>query len=187
MSSDQPSSGVKNVEGLSADAILPLVYEELRRLASARLCREGKGIEPIQPTSLVHATYLRVVGQAAQDAKAWDSHGHFFAAAAIAMRRILVDRARQRAQLKRGGGMTRIENAIEHAETWIERGAEMIALDVALAELEQENREMYEVVMLRYFAGLSIDATAELLGVSRNTIKRRWAVARLWLLQRIEG
>lgn len=179
------SSPAPDLARMTSAELLPIVYEELRRLAAARLAREGNR-EPMQPTSLVHAVYVRLVGQAARDQKAWDSKGHFFAAAALAMRRILVERARQRKQGKRGGGWQRVE-ITELPETADHDTVDMEALDAALAALEAFDAEMYRVVMLRYFAGLSIDETAELLAVAPVTIKRRWTVARLWLLERIDG
>jgi RNA polymerase sigma factor (TIGR02999 family) len=165
--------------------LLPVVYHELRRLAAARLAREHHA-GAMQPTSLVHAAYLRLVGPAAHDEKAWDSRGHFFAAAALAMRRILVERARQRKQGKRGAGWHRVDghDLIDPVER---DPVDMEALDPALSELEALDPDMYRVVMLRYFAGLSIENAAGVLGVSAVTVKRRWTVARLWLLDRIGG
>ncbi len=172
---------------MSSAQLLPLVYDELRRLAAARLSRERNG-DPMQPTSLVHATYLRLIRDAAQERCAWEGRAHFFGAAALAMRRILVERARQRAQLKRGGEWRRVDDSRLDAMPLPDAGADptdLLALDSALDGLERENPELHRVVMLRYFAGLSIDATAELLDTSTNTVKRRWAIARLWLCERM--
>jgi RNA polymerase sigma factor (TIGR02999 family) len=179
-----PEVRAAHIERMSAAELLPLIYDELRRLATARLGREHA--EPMQPTSLVHAAYLRVVGNAAQDARTWTGRGHFFGAAALAMRRILVERARQRNQLKKGRGWARVELS-EEVGVASDEAVDMIALDGALEVLEREGEEMSRVVMLRYFAGLSVGETAGILGISPKTVKRRWAVARLWLLERIEG
>ena len=170
------------VEGLSAGQILPLVYDELRRLAAARLSNEGR--ESVNPTSLVHAVYLRIVGDAAGASPPWNSRGHFFGAAAIAMRRILVERARARAQLKRGGGWSRVEIR-DFADDDSDAVIDVLSLDAALDELETLDNEKFRVVMLRYFSGLTIEQTAAALGVSGTTVKRHWIFARLWLLDRV--
>jgi RNA polymerase sigma factor (TIGR02999 family) len=181
----EPAPEPLDLERLSSGDLLPVVYSELRRLAAARLAHEPRA-EPMQPTSLVHAAYLRLVGPAAQAEMAWKSRGHFFGAAALAMRRILVERARQRNQVKRGRGWRRVEerDQIDPIEA---DPIDKEALDLALTELEANDTDMYRVVMLRYFAGLSVDHTAEALGISAVTVKRRWTVARLWLLSRIAG
>lgn len=174
----------------SSEQLLPLVYDELRRLAAQRLAREGGQLGPMQPTSLVHATYLRLIQSAAQDQMAWEGRAHFFGAAALAMRRILVERARERGQIKRGGTHQRVELDLLEVQAESRAGAgavDMLALDLALTELELAGPELYAVVMLRYFAGLSVEETAGTLGISPRTAKRRWAVARLWLLDRMEG
>lgn len=192
---DQHSGHVDppRLDRMSSAELLPIVYDELRQLAAARLAREGKLKEQMQPTSLVHAVYLRLVGEAAEKEKPWDGRGHFFAAAALAMRRILVERARQRDQLKRGGSWKRVRG-VEGADmpdlpdlAGDEDPVDMLGLDTAMTELEAQSPELYQVVMLRYFAGQSIENTAQALGVSPNTIKRRWTVARLWLLDRIDS
>jgi len=171
---------------MSSAELLPLVYDELRRLPASRLRKESPAAGVMQPTSLVHAAYLRLVGEAAQQEQAWDSRGHFFGAAALAMRRILVERARQRGQLKRGGAWNRVSEE-SLGEVLDEDSVDMIALDAALSELETDHPDLYRVVMLRYFAGLSVEDAAAMVDTSANTIKRRWAVARLWLLDRMEG
>lgn len=181
---DDYAMKTQSLERMSAAELLPVVYDELRRLAAARLRKEAH--PEMQPTSLVHAAYVRLVGEAAQEARAWDGRGHFFGAAALAMRRILVERARQRGQLKRGGEWSRVDGE-QLGESADEDPVDMLALDSALGELEAQQPDMYRVVMLRYFGGLSINDTASMLGTSPNTIKRRWAVARLWLLDRMEG
>lgn len=166
-------------DSAAARDLLPLVYEELRKLAAARMAREpvrGAG-QTIQPTALVHEAYLRLIG--GQDVK-WDGRGHFFGAAAIAMRRILVERARARNADKRGGGAKRVDlDADQLAEE--PEGEQMLALDEALGALEKTDPRKHEVVMLRYFAGLSIEDTASALNVSAATVKNDWAFARAWL------
>ncbi len=181
---DELSMEAHDLSRLSAAELLPIVYEELRKLAAARLARE-KNSEAMQPTSLVHAVYVRLVGKAASDERAWDGKAHFFWAAALAMRRILVERARQRGQGKRGGGWKRVPE-IKKPEDGDPDSIDMITLDSALVELESFDPDMYRVVMMRYFAGLSIENTAALLDIAPVTVKRRWTVARLWLLDRIE-
>lgn len=183
---EEPGDAVTpDLARLTSAELLPIVYEELRRLAAARLARE-RSPDVMQPTSLVHAAYLRLVGPAVQNEQSWDGRGHFFAAAALAMRRILVERARQRNQGKRGAGWRRVDEN-ELLEPFDKDPVDMEALNGALSELEAFDPDMYRVVMLRYFAGLSIDNTADVLGVAPVTIKRRWTVARLWLLDRIGG
>jgi RNA polymerase sigma factor (TIGR02999 family) len=170
-----------------AEDLLPIVYEELRRLARARLSREpahGAG-QTLQPTALVHEAYLRLLGaDAAAGSPQWKSPGHFFGAAALAMRRILVERARERRQHKRGRGWERVSlSGLSAGES--DDAVDLLALDEALTALEAEDRRKSEVVALRYFAGLSLDQTAEALGSSLATVKRDWAYARAWLFDRI--
>ncbi len=186
MPSEDPTNPITNLERMSAAELLPLVYDELRRLAAVRIGREGGAMESIQPTSLVHAAYLRLVNDAAHEQRAWDSRGHFFGAAALAMRRILVERARRRGQLKRGGTWKRVSEDGLRAEM-DEDTVDMVALDSALNDLEAQSPDMYQVVMLRYFAGLSIAEVGVMLTISAATVKRRWTVARLWLLDRVQG
>jgi RNA polymerase sigma factor (TIGR02999 family) len=164
----------------AAGRLWPLVYEELRKLAAQKLAQEKPG-QTLQPTALVHEAYLRLVGD---DQPCWDSRGHFFAAAAEAMRRILVDHARQRAALKRGGGGRRVEwdDQLAVAERPHE---DLLALDEALNELEQHDARTAQLVKLRYFSGLSHQDAAEVLGVSRRVADRLWAVAKAWLYQRL--
>jgi RNA polymerase sigma factor (TIGR02999 family) len=158
--------------------LLPLVYEELRKLAAVRMAAERPG-HTLQPTGLVHEAYVRLVGPS-HDAH-WDSRGHFFAAAAEAMRRILVDNARSKKSEKRGGGLGRVDLADVDLATESSR-ADLVDLDEALAKLEDQEPAKAELVKLRYFAGLSIDDAAEVMGISRSTAKRYWNVARAWLL-----
>ena len=173
----------------STDALLPIVYDELRRIAASKLSRETPGIT-LQTTSLVHEAYMRLIGPAADADEAegvrWDSRGHFFAAAAESMRRILIDHARRKKQLKRGGDREKID--LEHVDfAAVEKSVDLLALDEALNKLEEEDSEKANVVKLRYFAGLTIEETARALGVSEPTVKRRWFYARAWLRREIEG
>ncbi|MGD9690062.1 MAG: sigma-70 family RNA polymerase sigma factor [Phycisphaerales bacterium] len=167
----------------AGSALLPLVYEELRKLASARLAKEpgGGAGYTLQPTALVHEAYMRLLGQTAGGSEIrWEGRGHFFAAAALAMRRILVDRARHRGRVKHGGEFKRadVEMDVLAAEP---PGEELLALDEALTKLEKADERKYRVVMLRYFAGLSIEDTAAAIGVSAATVKNDWVFARAWL------
>lgn len=171
----------------SAAELLPLVYEELRRLASARVRREVQG-HAAQPTSLVHEVYLRLIGASAQQEAAWKGRPHFFGAAALAMRRILVERARRRRRQHDRGGDDQGAVTIEAlaAEPMRVDPTTMLTLDAALVDLERAHPDLHRIVMLRYFGGHPIEAVAELLEVSVNTVKRRWQTARLWLLDRLE-
>jgi RNA polymerase sigma factor (TIGR02999 family) len=167
----------------AAGQLLPLVYEELRKLAAARLAREVPG-QSLQPTALVHEAYLRLVGSDPE--KPFDGRGHFFAAAAEAMRCILVDRARSRNRLKRGGGRRRVR--IDLDALLIEPpGDELLALDEALSGLAREDPGAAELVKLRAFAGLTLAQAAEALGIGRRTADRDWAYARAWLCHALAG
>lgn len=168
----------------AAEELLPLVYQELRKLAHARMAHEPAG-QTLQPTALVHEAYLRLLGSA--DVK-WDGRGHFFGAAARAMRRILVERARSRNRIKRGGDRKRVEfgDQLDVASADSEQSDEqLVALDSVLEKLEAYDRRKCDVVMLRYFAGLSIEETAASLGLSPATVKNEWAFARAWLHREI--
>lgn len=156
--------------------LLPLVYEELRRLARARLGAEAPG-QTLQPTALVHEAYIRLVGDVDLQ---WNSRGHFFGAAALAMRRILVERARHRKRMKHGGGRRRVELR-EDAMVSEPAPDDLLALDDALDKLAALDERKSRVVMLRYFAGLSIEETAAALEVSPATVKADWAFSRAWL------
>src|SRR5262245_26888446 len=167
----------------ASDQLLPLVYDELRKLAAQKLAHEKPG-QTLQPTALVHEAYLRLVasGEAAEHREpSWDGRGHFFAAAAEAMRRILVERARSKKRRKRGGDGRRVdlEEHDEPVETIPEEmvafDEEILALDEALPRLAAEDPEAEKVVRLHFFAGLSIEQTAEALGVSRATVYRQWS------------
>jgi RNA polymerase sigma factor (TIGR02999 family) len=160
----------------AAGQLLPLVYDELRRLAAQRLAREKPG-QTLEATALVHEAYVRLVG--AGEAQGWNSRGHFFAAAAEAMRRILVEQARRKRRPKHGGGRQRV--ALDEALSLAEPRDDLLALDEALGRLAQREPAKAELVKLRYFAGLSLEEAAACLGISPATAKRHWAVARAWL------
>jgi len=166
----------------AAAELLPLVYDELRKLAAARLAEEKPG-QTLQPTALVHEAYLRLVGGGE---RAWDSRGHFFAAAAEAMRRIVVESARRKNRLKHGGGHERVDVELAELPTRLPPD-DLIALDEALARLEQLDPVKARLVTLRYFAGLTIEQAAEALGISRVTAHRYWTFARAWLHQQMAG
>jgi RNA polymerase sigma factor (TIGR02999 family) len=162
--------------GFSSD-LLPQVYDELRRLARTRLAREPAGLT-LQPTALVHEAYLRVSGSRTD--KKWDRRGHFFAAAAIAMRRILVERARHYKRIRHGGAQQRVELDSE-PPALAPAIPDVLAVDQALTRLEQLDPTKARVVLLRYFAGLTIEETADAMELSPATVKNEWAFARAWL------
>jgi RNA polymerase sigma factor (TIGR02999 family) len=163
-------------ERASAD-LLPLVYEELRKLAAQKLAQEKPG-QTLQATALVHEAYLRLVGDG--EAQRWDNRRHFFAAAAEAMRRILVENARRKKRLKHGGDRERVE-LLEKDIAVDDAPDELLALDTALTKLEKEDAQVSQLVKLRVFAGLSIEQAGEALGFSRATAYRQWDYARAWL------
>lgn len=160
--------------------LLPLVYDELRKLASAKLANEKPG-QTLQATALVHEAYLRLVGL--ERPQRWDNCGHFFAAAAEAMRRILIDRARRNRRLKHGGSHKRVE-LDEAMQPTSAHDDEMIAVNDLLDELASQDPVTADVVKLRYFAGFTLDEVANLLQISASTVKRRWNFARAWLYSR---
>jgi RNA polymerase sigma factor (TIGR02999 family) len=166
----------------SAEQLLPLVYDELRKLAAHRLAHEAPG-QTLDATALVHEAYLRLIGS---DPEAdWDNRAHFFAAAAEAMRRILVENVRRKRSLKRGGGVAR--QPLEEVELLApEPREDLLALDEALTELARTDRAAANLVQLRYFGGLSIPESAHVLGVSLRTAERIWTYARAWLHQRLK-
>jgi RNA polymerase sigma factor (TIGR02999 family) len=167
----------------AAGRLLPLVYEELRNLAAQKLAQEKPG-QTLQATALVHEAYLRLVD--VEKAQHWNSRGHFFAAAAEAMRRILVENARRKKALRRGGDRQRLE--LDRAEPAAPRlSDDLLALDEALEKLAAKDRSKADLIKLHYFAGLTMEQTAETLGISLATANRWWNYARAWLYQEISG
>ena len=166
----------------AAAQLLPLVYDELRRLAAQKLVHESPGLT-LQPTELVHEAYLRLVG--ADAASQWDGRGHFFTAAAEAMRRILVENARRKRSLKRGGGRQRQPLEDAHLAASQVDDDNLLAIDEALARFAAKDRAKAELVKLRFFAGCTIDQAARALGISAATAERWWTYARAWLHQEI--
>jgi RNA polymerase sigma factor (TIGR02999 family) len=170
-------SQIESGDPAAAELLLPLVYDELRKLAAVRLAQEKSG-QTLQATALVHEAYLRLVGN--DGAAAFANRGHFFAAAAEAMRRILIDAARRRESLKRGGALDRVELPEVIAPVNDEQ-LDLLALDDALIELETAHPDKSKLIKLRFFAGCSLEEAAEYLGISRATAQRNWAFARAWL------
>lgn len=166
----------------AADELLPLVYDELRRLARARLSAESNG-QTLQPTELVHEAYLRLVGNA--NAADWNGRGHFFGAAAEAMRRILVDRARKRKSRKHGGDVNRIPLGEDEIASPCENDDRLIELDNALRKFDEYDAQKARYVKLRYFAGLTNAEASKAIGVSASTGDRYWVFARAWLQKTI--
>jgi RNA polymerase sigma factor (TIGR02999 family) len=166
----------------AAAQLLPLVYDELRRLAAQRMAQEKPG-QTLEPTALVHEAYLRLVG-AGQD-QHWDHRGHFFAAAAEAMRRILVDNARRKQTVRHGGKRCRVPLHDHHRIT--ESPDDLLALDDALARFAREEPAKVKLVKLRFFAGLSTPEAAKALGISVATAERWWAYARTWLFDELQN
>ncbi len=162
--------------------LLPLIYDELRRLAAQKLAHEPSG-QTLQATALVHEAYVRLVSDG--DAQRWDNRGHFFAAAAEAMRRILIENARRKLRLKHGGEFERVELPDDIVAT-NDRPERLIELDAALTKLAAEDATAAEVVKLHFFAGQSLEDVAKLLGMSRATAYRQWSYARSWLKCAIE-
>jgi RNA polymerase sigma factor (TIGR02999 family) len=170
-------SRIEDGDAHAAEQLLPLVYEELRKLAAARMAQENPG-QTLQATALVHEAYIRLVD--IEKARHWNSRGHFFAAAAEAMRRILVEVARRKQSLKGGGHSQRVPlegSAIRQQEPELD----LVALDESFRRLESAEPEKAAVVKLRFYAGLSIDEAAKALDISRSTAKRHWVYARAWL------
>ena len=167
--------------GPELDALLPVVYEELRRLAAAYLRRERPG-QTLQPTALVHEAYLRLMKDRPGR---WQNRAHFCAIAAHSMRQILIERARARGALKRGGAQPRVtlDEGLVAGES---RSIDLVALDSALERLERLDPEQARLVELRFFGGLTIEETAEAMGISPATVKRHWTVARAWLARELE-
>ena len=166
----------------AVDELFPLVYAELRRLAAQKMARETPG-HTLQPTALVHEAWLRLVGEGDPQ---WDTRGHFFAAAAEAMRRILIEHARRKNAVKRGGNFERVN--FENLDVAIlAEGAEFLLLNDALEKLERQDADAAQVVKLRFFAGLTNEEAGKVLGVTDRTAKRYWTFARAWLFQELRG
>ncbi|HUQ72209.1 MAG TPA: ECF-type sigma factor [Planctomycetaceae bacterium] len=170
-------SAIEQGDPQAAAQLLPLVYDELRKLAAAKLDQEQLG-QTLQATALVHEAYLKLIG--AENAQHWNSRGHFFGAAAESMRRILVDLARRKQRPKHGGERQRV-NLDEVCHLTDERASELLSLHAALEKLEAESPEKAQLVKLRYFAGLSHQEAARAMGISRATADRHWAYARVFL------
>ncbi len=170
-------SAIEQGDGQAAEQLLPLVYDELRKLAAAKMAQEKPG-QTLQATALVHDAYIRLVD--VDKAQHWNSRGHFFAAAAEAMRRILLNRARDKGRMKRGGQLQKIDlDEIEITADTI--GEDLFALDEAISLLDAENQECANLAKMRFFAGLSVEEAGNALGFSARTARRHWAYARAWL------
>jgi RNA polymerase sigma factor (TIGR02999 family) len=176
-------SAMEQGEPRNAAELLPLVYDELRKLAVQRLASEAPG-QTLQATALVHEAYVRLVD--VEQARGWESRGHFFAAAAEAMRRILIENARRKHAEKHGG--RRVRQALDGLEVGAEAaGEDLLALDEALTNLAHQDPVKARLVNLRYFAGLSVDEAAQALGISRATANRHWRYAKVWLYCALHG
>lgn len=168
-------------EGGASEELLPLVYEELRKLAAARLAREQPG-QTLQATAIVHEAWLRLI---ADGDRTWQNRAHFFGAAAEAMRRIMIERARRKSAVKRGGGLTRVD--VEHLDLAAATPDDKVLLiDETLEKLQLEDPEKAKIVVLKFFGGLTNQEVAESLGVAERTVERQWAFARAWILQAIK-
>jgi RNA polymerase sigma factor (TIGR02999 family) len=174
---------IENGDRQAASELLPIVYQELRRLAANKMAHEMPG-HTLQPTALVHEAFMRLVG--GEDQQKWGGRAHFFAASAESMRRILIESARRRNAEKRGGDLVRCELDDGDAALCPEDDVILLSLNEALTKLESEDVDLAKLVELRYFAGLTIDETAEVLGVSPRTVKRNWTYARAWLRREMD-
>jgi RNA polymerase sigma factor (TIGR02999 family) len=175
-------SAIEGGDPSAARDLLPLVYEELRKLAARRLAGEKPG-QTLQPTALVHEAYLRLVG--AEEAQRWDNRGHFFAAAAQAMRRLLIDNARRRNSEKHGGGWQRVD--LLDAELAVDSATDdLLAVDEAMSKLAAHDPLMARLVELRFFAGLTLPQAAAALNISLRTANRHWTYARAWLRRELD-
>jgi RNA polymerase sigma factor (TIGR02999 family) len=175
-------SRIAQGDSSAAEKLLPLVYDELRKLAAAKIARENPG-QTLQATALVHEAYLRLVNP--DQSRQWDGRAHFFAAAAEAMRRILVESARRKARLKHGGGLER-QPLDDIQQPDVADGLDVIALSDALEEFEKADAEAARLVKLRYFAGMSVEQAAEMLGMSARSGYYAWDYARSWLRCRLQ-
>jgi RNA polymerase sigma factor (TIGR02999 family) len=173
-------SAIEGGDSKAADQLLPLVYQELRTLAACKMAHEAPG-QTLEPTALVHEAWLRLTGDPHQQ---WEGRGHFFAAAAEAMRRILIDIARRKRAVRHGGGQARLD--IEELQlAAVTKDDELLAVNEALERFAAVDAEKAELVKLRYFVGLTIPQAAKVLGISEPTAKRQWAYARAWLHREI--
>ena len=178
----QVLSAIEAGDSRATDELLPLVYDQLRKIAAKNMANEKVG-QTLSPTALVHEAYLKLVKPSAPG---WQSEKHFFAAAAQAMRRILINRARDKSRLKRGGGGKRISLDLAQL-SFDEQSEDLIALDHAIENLAMEKALAAELVQLRFFAGLSLGDAAKTLGIGRRTADRHWAYARAWLFREMQG
>jgi RNA polymerase sigma factor (TIGR02999 family) len=176
-------SAIEQGDPHAANQLLPLVYDELRKLAARKMARESPG-QTLEATALVHEAYLRLVDT--EEAQQWNSRGHFFAAAAEAMRRILVERARHKRSLKAGGDRHRLE-MVEIEPAVVEPNVDLLTLNEILESLVQNDKRTAELVKLRFFAGLTIAQAAQVLGISISTANNDWAYARCWLRLELEA
>jgi RNA polymerase sigma factor (TIGR02999 family) len=176
-------SQIEQGDGQAAEQLLPLIYDELRALAAAKMAQENPG-QTLQATALVHEAYIRLVD--VEKAQHWDSRGHFFVAASEAMRRILINRARDEGRIKRGGEHRRID--LDKIEVAVETpDDDLLALNEAVERLAHENQECASVVKLRFFGGLSAEEAASALGIAKSTADRYWAYARAWLFAELRS
>jgi RNA polymerase sigma factor (TIGR02999 family) len=175
-------SRIETGDPSAAGQLLPILYDELKKLAAHRLAQEKPG-QTLQATALVHEAYLRLV--AGQESEHWNGRGHFFAAAAEAMRRILVEQARRKKRVRHGGELRRVDIDSELQISEEEGDDDLLALDEAMQRLATEDRQAAEVVKLRYFGGLSIEETASVMGISVRTVNRHWTFARAWLFRQL--
>jgi RNA polymerase sigma factor (TIGR02999 family) len=175
-------SAIERGDPHAAEELLPLVYDELRKLAAQRLAEEKPG-QTLQATALVHEAYLRIVS--GQNVQSWDSRGHFFAAAAEAMRRILIEQTRRKGRRRHGGGLLRVE-LLEREVALTADDERVLLLDDALTRLADIRPQAAEVVKLRFFSGLTIEETALVVGISPRTARRLWVFARAWLRREME-
>ena len=173
-------NSVEHGDAKAAEELLPLVYEELRKLAAHKMANEAPG-QTLQPTALVHEAWLRLAGGVEQK---WENQRHFYAAAAEAMRRILVEKARRKNRIRHGAGLQRVDVAEIEIPTET-REDQLIAMDEALSKLEQEDPAKAQVVKLRYFVGMTTQETAQTLGISVATVERQWSFAKAWLFNQI--
>jgi RNA polymerase sigma factor (TIGR02999 family) len=178
-------SSIEHGDPKAVDELLPLVYQELRKLAAARMAQEAPG-QTLQPTALVHEAWLRLVGHEDQAGAQFDGRAHFFSAAAEAMRRILIDNARRKKAQRHGGGKEHVDiHELELAAN--AKDDELLAVDDALEKLTSEDADLAKLVKLRFFAGFTNKEVAGLLGVSEPTVERRWAFARAWLFNQLRS